>query len=105
MRVRVATRAVAREGGTPTGIDPFVHGVGVPWVELDGHRFNAVTSVQVRFSATHFNETEIVLRCIGPVELVYVDGHGEEIAHVPYPDSQMGEDIDADSVQSVVPRD
>lgn len=55
-------------------------GIGIHWVEIDGHRFDAV--LRARVVAAHDEITAgptLVLQLIGPVEIVYVDSDGNEI--------------------------
>lgn len=77
-RVRIAQRGW--HGAAPAShVDDVQVGVKLPWVELDGHRYDDLVSAAVRFADDEATLPELTLQVIGPVAIVYVDSDGEPL--------------------------
>lgn len=82
MKVRIAMQGI-NNGDTPGTVEEVTHGVRMPWIELDGHRFQDVISARFEAGKDEVSSCELILRVIGPVELVYTDGRGVPLSGFP----------------------
>jgi len=79
MKIRIATQAIPKPGISREDIetlDDVRFGAKIPWVELDGHRFEDLTGAQVNIRAGYDDATiaSLTLDLVGPVEVVYLVG-------------------------------
>lgn len=81
-RVRIAQKGWKGSGPAESADDVAV-GLGVLWVEIDGHRFEEVFEAQVVARHDEFTPgAALTFQLIGPVEIVYVGADGEELSSV-----------------------
>ena len=81
-RVRVAQTGWNVDRPAET-LDDVTTGLGVEWVEIDGHRFDRVISATVVASKDAVTLGPwLVVQVVGPVEIVYVDSAGAELGAV-----------------------
>lgn len=83
-KIRIATYGHAR-GGRAASVEEVTCGIRVPWVEIDGHRFDAITHAVIDFGKDDLASCEVTLGVIGPVEVVYVDAEGDPLPGAPSP--------------------
>ena len=87
--IRVAQQGRTIDSPAET-LDEVIAGFRCMWVEIDGVRLTAEDHGLVSFSFTARNGEvtipEVVLRLVGPVEVVYLDGDGNELGAEPFPD-------------------
>lgn len=79
MRIRIAQRAWAGSHPADT-LDDTVIGLAMPWVELDGHRFDQISHAHIAIDSRGF--PTITIGLIGLVEMVYLDSNGDVIGSV-----------------------
>jgi len=82
VKIRIATRAVGKQGRVVETMDDVQAGVKIPWVELDGTKYSDLVNATIEVDRSSVLRTAITFEFIGPVELVYVDGDGAEIGSV-----------------------
>jgi len=78
MRVRIAMLGVG-DGTVAETVEDVTIGVKVPWVELDGHRFEDIVAATFEAAGDGISTCRLVLEPIGRVELVYVDHDGDPL--------------------------
>lgn len=102
MRIRIATKALPKVGVHPDNmksLDDVIGGVKIPWVELDGHRYDELTdaAIEVKFGHSQFQENRLSFGLIGPVEIVYL--HGDvEIGSVVADLTKLPDRMDSDTL-------
>jgi hypothetical protein len=74
-------RGVGQRGGDCASLDEVAVGVRCMWVELDGHRIDAIISATFTASVNpdDLASCHLTLDVLGPVELVYVNRDGDII--------------------------
>lgn len=87
--IRIAQQGRCQSRPAET-LDEVVAGVGCYWVEVDGVRLTAadhgLVSAQFAASGGEFSVPSLLLSVVGPVEVVYLDGDGNELGAEPMPD-------------------
>lgn len=89
-KVRIATYGYRAGSGRAETLDEVTHGIRIPWVEIDGHRFDAITHAVIDLGKDDVTSVEVTVAVIGPVELVYVDADGNELGAAPLFDPETG---------------
>jgi hypothetical protein len=91
MKIRIAMKGWSKFGPAETA-DEVRIGVGVPWVEVDGHRITEVVKAEIKTTEDGFQEVTVSL--IGPVEIVYVGRDGEPLPGVHAQPEELPETLD-----------
>lgn len=81
-RVRVAQRGWIADRAA-SSLEEVSAGVGVYWVEIDGHRFEHVGGIEFEARQGEFSVPVLRLPIIGSLEVVYLDQSGNELGSVP----------------------
>lgn len=70
-------------------LDDVAAGLGVMWIELDGHRFAEISSVAFRAEAREMDQPTIEVDLIGTLEIAYMVGD-REVGSVALPAMETG---------------
>lgn len=101
MKVRLATKAVGNGTQPVESMDDVRAGIKMPWVELDGHRFEDLAEARIEMASNGALRTYVTFQFIGPVEIVYVDRDGNEISSIPVDGGVLPEVIDRHTYMEV----
>lgn len=77
--IRIAMKGWHGSEQATTG-DEVDAGVALPWVEIDGVKYGAITHAEFHADKGAFNETLLTIGFLGPVSIVYLDKDGNELA-------------------------
>lgn len=103
MKIRVATRAVGKGGGKVETMDDVHGGLKIPWVELDGVKYDDVINATIEVQRGSMLRTQITFEFIGPIEIVYVDKDGVEIGSVSTYPGSIPQTLDCNTYIEVPP--
>lgn len=95
-KIRIAQKGWYGGSHAETAEDVAV-GIGVLWVEIDGHRLADITSVSFRAARDEITMPILEVDVIGPVEIVYCDKDGNELG--PTSEMRPGEQFDATTIR------
>jgi hypothetical protein len=95
-RVRVAMKGWNRSQAATTP-DEVSSGVMMPWVEIDGVKYDAVTHAEFHADEHDFSRLTVTIGVLGPVDLVYLGPDGEEL--VSEPGDVAGDRFDSETMR------